>query len=67
MDGTNVFVVTEINKGAADVLIIDPKENMIYWTNVEENLVEKIDFNGNYHETYTSPRLYPFIIKLVST
>lgn len=66
MDGTSLFIVAEINEGAADILIIDPKENMIYWINVEENVVEKIDFDGNYRETYTSPRLYPFIIKLVS-
>lgn len=67
LDGTNLFIVTEINDGVADVLIIDQKENTIYWTNVGDNLVERIDFDGNYHETYTSPRAYPFIIKLVST
>lgn len=66
LDGSaGMFKVAKMQKGSSNSLMIDHRKNLIYWTNIYTMSIEKIDFNGNHHKTYSTPEMYPFIIKLV--
>lgn len=66
LNGTHSTVVAKTDHRSSNSFVVSAHEEMVYWSDVQDNCIRQFDLDGNLRKTSSPPKLYRFIMDLVS-